>query len=595
LIPIIVLLWLGLKILRQESDVERQRAREDLELAAGRLALTIDRRFAEVELRLQRGEELHLTQKGIEGRTDLPLLYQPQSPVAPDISDLFAGAEAEELKKQNLPAAATAYEQLAGSDNAAVSAAALVRLARVLRKRGDLENALHVYGKLEELGAIPIDRDLSSLIGREGRAKIFQETGQTERLRREADDLARLLYAGNLPIDRATFDFYSDLIHGWTEARPPADLIACTDAAISLWQSWRSGELRQAGRRVLREQGIPVLAIWIQERLWLASSDNLQQLINELAGMQRVRVSVSDIEGNAIFGTAAAGSISVPLGESHLPFIIHAAAIDTRPGPARIVLLSGLTVALILMAAAAATLYRVTTRELLLAQQQSDFVSAVSHEFRTPLTSMRHLTELLVSRTVTNEERKAQYYELLAHETERLHRMVETLLSFGRIDAGAYAFRLQPTDIGEFVSGIVEEFRAESDARGHEIRYDTEGTLRSAAVDRDALARALWNLLENAVKYSESGKPIHVFVRQRNDAVLLGVEDQGIGIPASEREKIFQKFVRGAEAKQSGIRGVGIGLALVKHIAEAHGGSVSVESEVGRGSTFIVVIPCPEF
>jgi signal transduction histidine kinase len=207
---------------------------------------------------------------------------------------------------------------------------------------------------------------------------------------------------------------------------------------------------------------------------------------------------------------------------------------------------------------------------------------------------MRHLTDLLVSRGITSEERKTQYYELLAHETERLHRMVESLLSFGRIEAGAYAWQLEPADVGELTRGIVEEFRREPDAAGREIISDIAVPSPVARVDRESLSRALWNLVENAAKYSERGTSIRVFVRRHDASLLLGVEDQGAGIAFSEQTKIFQKFVRGAGAKREGIRGVGIGLALVQRIVEAHGGSVRVESEPGRGSKFTLVIPCLE-
>jgi signal transduction histidine kinase len=240
-------------------------------------------------------------------------------------------------------------------------------------------------------------------------------------------------------------------------------------------------------------------------------------------------------------------------------------------------------------------LYRATTREMVLAREQADFVSAVSHEFRTPLTSMRHLTDLLVSRGVTSEERRTQYYGLLANETERLHRMVESLLSFGRIEGGGYAWQLTTADAGELVNGILEEFRRESLAEGRAVICEVEDDLPAIRADREALSRALWNLLENAAKYSEAGSEIRVFARRLGNTILIGVGDRGVGIPPNEHEKIFQKFVRGAEAKRAGVRGVGIGLALVKRIVEAHGGTVQVESEPGRGSTFTLVLPCHEF
>jgi signal transduction histidine kinase len=207
---------------------------------------------------------------------------------------------------------------------------------------------------------------------------------------------------------------------------------------------------------------------------------------------------------------------------------------------------------------------------------------------------MRHLTELLASGAVASDERKADYYELLSHETERLHRLVESLLSFGRMTAGAYAWQLQAIDPRDLLEGIAAEFRREPMARGRELVCEIETNLPRLELDRDALSRAIWNLLENAAKYSPPGTLICLFARRNGAFVRLGVGDQGVGIPAAEQRAVFQKFVRGAGAKRAGIGGVGIGLALVRQIVEAHGGTVQVESEPGRGSTFTLVIPCPE-
>jgi two-component system, OmpR family, phosphate regulon sensor histidine kinase PhoR len=170
--------------------------------------------------------------------------------------------------------------------------------------------------------------------------------------------------------------------------------------------------------------------------------------------------------------------------------------------------------------------------------------------------------------------------------------MVETLLSFGRIEAGAYAWRLEPVNAGELLRNIVAEFTASAAASGREIVCDISSDLPTVQADRDALSRAMWNLLENAAKYSGPDTPIRVFGKRSSDTILLGVEDRGQGIAKAEQSRIFQKFVRSHEAQRSGIRGVGIGLALVKRITEAHGGSVQLSSEPGHGSTFTLVFPC---
>jgi signal transduction histidine kinase len=306
-------------------------------------------------------------------------------------------------------------------------------------------------------------------------------------------------------------------------------------------------------------------------------------------------VALYDTDGQLIAGGAVQGAVSLTPAETRLPFILNVATAAKDRESGRAVLVSGLALAFLAILGAGYGLYRATTREIMLARQQSDFVSAVSHEFRTPLTSMRHLTDLLVSHSAISDERKRQYYELLAHETERLHRMVESLLSFGRIEVGAYAWRLEPSDAAELVRDIVEEFRREPQARDRLVTVEIEEGLPEIQADREALSRALWNLFENAAKYSAPGSPIRVFARRQEGSVLLAVEDEGAGIPPAEREKIFQRFVRGTEAKRAGVRGVGIGLALVKRIVEAHGGSVRLESELGRGSKFTLVLPCPGF
>jgi signal transduction histidine kinase len=357
------------------------------------------------------------------------------------------------------------------------------------------------------------------------------------------------------------------------------------------------------GRRNLTVAGAPVLAVWTgapeQPVAWLASASDLTAMLGPLWQRQQLVASIQDTEGRPVIGTPRPGAVDLNPGQTHLPFILSVAAApgtteDGDYGKREAFLAGGLILILTLSIASAYGLYRVTAREMELGRQQTDFVSAVSHEFRTPLTSMRHLTELLVTNSVPSESRKAQYYELLWTESERLHRMVESLLSFGRIEAGAYAWNRELTNPADLLPEVLEEFRQDPQSGGRELLCDVEENLPAIDADREALSRALRNLLENAGKYSQPPSSIRLFAQRSNGSVLLGVEDHGIGIAPREQARIFQKFVRGAEARKAGIRGVGIGLALVKRIAEAHGGSVRLRSEPGQGSTFTLVLPCRE-
>jgi signal transduction histidine kinase len=599
LVPISLLCWLGLRLLQQDRDLDRQRRQDSLASAASGLALALERRLGDLEEQLAQGVGIRLTPAGLEPGGGSALLYRAElTPAADATESVFSSAEALELQRRDLAGAAAAYRRLASSSRPDIRAAALVRLGRVLRWQSDRTGALAAYDSLEGLGPVAVDGQPAEYLAGQGRSKVFEQARDDAALREEVSSLTRKLYSGARPVDRVTFDLYRDMVERWGGPPPPPALVARTEAALALWRAWRAGDLAPRGRRIIHAGGVPALAVWAggpaHPAAWIATAAEAEAALGSLWTAQHLLVSMYDMDGQAFLGPPRPGAIALTPGETRFPFVLSVAA--GAPGqPARnTALISGLLLAFALMLATAYGLYRAISRELALVRLQSDFVAAVSHEFRTPLTSMRHLIDLLASRSVLDEARKAKYYELLARETERLHRMVESLLSFGRMEAGALALRLEAEDVGRLAHDTVEEFLREPLAREREVVCDIEEGVPPVRADREALARALWNLLENAGKYSEAGTPIRVFARRHGGTLLLGVEDRGPGIPPGERAKIFQKFVRGADARRAGTRGVGVGLALVKRIAEAHGGSVTLTSEPGRGSTFTLVLPCPE-
>ncbi len=230
-------------------------------------------------------------------------------------------------------------------------------------------------------------------------------------------------------------------------------------------------------------------------------------------------------------------------------------------------------------------------RQLAAARLQSDFVSAVSHEFRTPLTTLCQLSELLKRGRVAREDDRQQYYELLHSESDRLRRLVESLLAFGRLEAGRAPFRLEPTDVETLVKDAAEQFGSSNDLDGHRIDIDVNGSLPAVPADREGLRTVLWNLFENAVKYSPARERIYVTLSAQSRSVVICVRDDGIGIPVAEQRQIFDRFVRGTAARDRNIRGTGIGLAMVRQIVQAHGGEITVESTPGVGSTFRIALP----
>ena len=602
LIPAVVLVWLGVRLLQQDRELDRQRQRERLEVAAGRVALEIDRRLQDLEAELVAGHGIRLHEGGIEPSSDGPILFQPaDGPAAQPSPPAIAPIEVEEFQRRNLTGAEAAYRRLSTSGEVDVRAAALVGLGRVLRAQRQFDGARRAYDDLARLGPVIVAGQPANLVARQGRARTFESGRDSAALHGEVDALARVLYAGRWPIDRSTFELYRDLVVQWGGPQPPAVDMARSEAAGDLWRMWRRGDLGVRGRRLVQQGSARMLALWTssstgQATLRIVADTEMLTAWGPLWRAHGLEVALSSVEGQPIGGERVAGGITLAPSDTRLPFILTAsfAAGDDSASARRQLFLVGLVAAVLLILGASYALYRTTTREIALARQQADFVSSVSHEFRTPLTSMRHLTELLATNSITSEERRRHYYDLLAHETERLHRMVDSLLSFGRMSAGAYAWQLESAEIGDLVSAVVDEFRRDAAAEHREVTSDVDANLPGIRADRDALSRALWNLLENAAKYSEPSAPIRVFARRQGDTVLVGVQDAGAGIPASEHKRIFQKFVRGDDATRAGVRGVGIGLALVTRIVEAHGGSVRLESEPGRGSTFTLVLPCLE-
>ncbi|HXG67625.1 MAG TPA: HAMP domain-containing sensor histidine kinase [Blastocatellia bacterium] len=234
---------------------------------------------------------------------------------------------------------------------------------------------------------------------------------------------------------------------------------------------------------------------------------------------------------------------------------------------------------------------RAITREARLAQVKSTFVSNVSHELKTPLALIRLFAETLELGRVKSQEKAQEYYHIINSESRRLTQLIDNILDFSRIEAGRKEYQFAPSDITEVVEGVVSTYRYQLRNAGFELTTDLQRGLPPVNVDGDAISQAVLNLLNNAVKYSEDVKKIAVSLRRQGNNVLIEVADWGIGIPKAEQEKIFEKFYRVNNDLVHNIKGSGLGLSLVKHIAEAHRGAVRVESAPGKGSRFIISLP----
>jgi len=245
----------------------------------------------------------------------------------------------------------------------------------------------------------------------------------------------------------------------------------------------------------------------------------------------------------------------------------------------------------LLMAGGIYMAYRNISREMNLARLKSDFVANVSHELRTPLALIRLYAETLELGRLTSQEKFQEYFRIIREESERLSALINNILDFSRIEAGRKEYDFKQTDLAELVRSTLESYRFQIEQNGFAFEENIASDIPPVNVDREAIARSLLNLVNNALKYSKDQKFIGVTLYRSNGSVKLEVRDRGIGIAPAEQDKIFEKFYRCGDPLVHNTKGSGLGLSLVKHIAQAHGGNVFVESAPERGSKFTIALP----
>lgn len=250
-------------------------------------------------------------------------------------------------------------------------------------------------------------------------------------------------------------------------------------------------------------------------------------------------------------------------------------------------ILGGLTV---LLAGGLGITYRNVSKEMALAKLKSDFVSNVSHELRTPLSLIRLYAETLEMGRMVSPDKYQEYYQIIRKESERLSALINNILDFSRIEAGRKEYDFRETDVCELVRNTLDSYRYQIAEQGFAFEENIE-PVPPMRVDREALARSLVNLVNNALKYSQDRKFIGVNLYRKNGSVKLEVVDHGIGIPSQEQDRIFEKFYRVGDPLVHNTKGSGLGLSLVRHIVKAHGGDVSVDSTPGEGSKFTITLP----
>jgi two-component system phosphate regulon sensor histidine kinase PhoR len=314
------------------------------------------------------------------------------------------------------------------------------------------------------------------------------------------------------------------------------------------------------------------------------------------------RMNVVDEEGRIVFGppiTVGEFTVGRPFPTTLYNWrlqmaLTSAEELGSNVERQRLLELAMVGVAAVVALAGVAIVVLASVKERRLASLKSDFVANVSHELKTPLSLVRMFGEILLSERVLSADKRRQYLSIIVSESERLTALIENVLDFAKVERGKAAYEFAQGDVGEAVARAVEASRHRAEREQVEVSLRVALGLPRAMIDARAIELAIINLLDNALKYAKDGGRVDVEVSAASGAVRVRVEDRGPGIDPDEQESIFERFVRGRRAGDKQVRGSGIGLSLVKHIAESHGGSIVVESPVtddGRGSAFVLSIP----
>ena len=389
---------------------------------------------------------------------------------------------------------------------------------------------------------------------------------------------------------------------GWT--RDEADLVTAMRAEIS------QGFWDRGGRRHVEVGGHVLLAAVIPGSsrgpllVGLRRDDQVlhrEVLEKTLGGTESPgSLAILDGTGRPVFGSPALDRaepvLTVPFGEA-LPAwrvaLYPPAGLSPREMVRRqaMIFMAALALLLVVIAGGLVATYRLVRRESEIARLKSDFVANVSHDLKTPLALIRMFAETLEMDRVPDERRRREYYGVLTRESERLSRLIDNVLDFSRIESGGQRYQIAPGPVEPIVHEVIESFRHPLHQQGFTVDVTIEPDLPDVPLDGDAMKQALANLVDNAMKYSGDRRHVRVAARRDGGGIAVEVADDGIGVPLSERERIFEKFYRVGRSETEGRRGSGVGLALVKHIVEAHGGRVTVDGRPDEGSRFTLHLP----
>lgn len=349
---------------------------------------------------------------------------------------------------------------------------------------------------------------------------------------------------------------------------------------------------------VLKTPGEAPVLVALSRNIEVLRREILTRTLGSLEG--QTIISVIDKEGRLVYARApldrAEPIVTVAFGEA-LPLwrvaLYQPHGTSPREAVRRQIAIFGIAFGLLLLVIVAglAATYRLVRRETEMARLKADFVANVSHDLKTPLSLIRMFGETLELGRVADEPTQQEYYRVITRESERLSRLIDNVLDFSRIEEGHRQYGLAPTAVEPLIRETLEAFSYSLAQHGFKVEAAVAPDLPAIPMDAEAVSQALANLVDNAIKYSGERKSLRVDARIQAGQLALSVADEGIGILPEEQGRIFEKFYRVGRSETEGRRGSGLGLTLVRHIVDAHGGRVTLESRPGEGSRFTLWFP----
>ena len=370
--------------------------------------------------------------------------------------------------------------------------------------------------------------------------------------------------------------FYSDTARTWTGASSVADR-QLELSKIAFAQAVE--DYFDRPRRLLGD----FVAFWRESEALIIPSAVLRPQLEMFATLDP-EIQIRLVPAKA---PREASATLQPLDDRDLPWIVEATAADPThlfagADQRRRVYMSILLFVFALLLVGTFVTARAIQRELAVARMMNDFVAAVSHEFRSPLTAIRQLSEMLQRGRAPSEAKRQEYYALIHRESDRLSRLVENLLDFSRIEEGRKQYNLETVQTADWLREVAGRYESAN------VTLSLPPQLPAITCDRVALTSAVDNLLDNAIKYSPPGAVVLCEAEARGRELIICVRDRGYGIPEHDREHIFEKFYRGSGEISQRVKGAGVGLSLVREIVHAHGGTIEFDSRIGEGTVFRV-------